>query len=241
MGVMDFAEELGREIWLCGDICTGKDFVADVLVAQLGYRRRGVGALIAAEIEAKEKLPAGFIYDQPGEKGRRRTQLQEWGNMRRREDPHYWLKAWCTWRDWNPGFPVVQTSCRFIFEAQAAFARNAVVIKMVVPEDVRRQRIALLYPEHKSENDNNAAEGEIHRVPYHFQMHGTLPYEHIVPALLALQKFWHRAGRPVITPPSEKMFVGNAIDLGHDVTVTCKGHGHPVQITADSGVSNSGR
>ena len=199
---------LPYEIWLNGRIACGKDTFAKALADHYGYWTRGVGQLIATEIEAAEGLAPGFIYRTPGEKDRRRSQLQDWGNKGRAEDPHYWLKAWLRERTKVAHLPAIQTSCRFIYEAQEALRRRAagldvVVIKLVVPEDLRQERIKVNYPSHTVAQDQNAAEAEIDTVPYNIELRGDLTRKETPYQLAMAYKLWQGCGCPIYAETPE--------------------------------------
>jgi hypothetical protein len=194
--------KLPFEIWLTGPIACGKDYIAKAL-KRYGYATKGVGELIAAEIEDDRGLAPGSIYQNPTVKDALRTELQEWGNRRRAEDPEYWIKAWLQWRETHSG-PAIQTSCRFVSEAQRALARNAawgaVVVKVLTPEDVRRNRVAKIYPNQPVFAERNPSEAEISRVPYNFTFFGTLPGSLIPQMLMDAYSAWQFAGKPLIDP-----------------------------------------
>ncbi len=189
-----------HEIWLNGPICAGKDYVAAALAKSHGYWYLGVGQLIAGELEQQYGLAEGYIYSAPEIKDRYRTALQNWGNKRRAENPDYWLKAWTVARDKVPNCPAVQPSCRFIREAELAAIRNAIIVRIVTPAEVRERRIAKCYPGHTAANDTNDAESEVLRVPYHVELSGTLPAIDIPGTLFAVIDAWRASNRPLITP-----------------------------------------
>ena len=192
--------ELPADVLLTGKICTGKDYIGDLLVARRGFWRLGVGALIAAEIEQARGLPPGHIYSDPATKNAFRAELQAHGNKRRAEDDYYWVKSWWRARDVHIGQPAVATSGRFIYEAEATIKRGGIVVRVVCPENVRQERIAKLYPSHTAATDTNAAEAEITKMPYNFEIHGTLPGALCLVALDNLYRLWVAAGKPLIVP-----------------------------------------
>jgi hypothetical protein len=168
------------EIWLTGEICSGKDFIGDVLVRRFGFWKMGVGELIAKEVEQELGLTPGSIYGTPGMKDRFRAELQYCGNLRRGDHPLYWIDAWIHEREKVADRPAVMTSCRFLREAKVCRDRGATLLRVKVDEGIRQARIKQCYPNFTPAMELNAAEGEIAMIQADLIIDGTLSEDRIV-------------------------------------------------------------
>ena len=184
------ASLLPHEIWLCGHICSGKDYIGNVLALRLGFFHMGIGELVAREIEELEGLPYGTIYGTPGMKDKYRQKLQDYGNERRKMSPLYWISRWCLERDLRPERPAVQTSMRFFRESEVARRRNALLVRVAVPEELRQERIRQCYPNYVPAMELNITESEIDSIPCHVEISGDIPQDKIISTLTDIYRTW---------------------------------------------------
>jgi hypothetical protein len=185
-------------IFICGEICSGKDFLASVLAKEFGYRVMNIGHLIAAELEQLNGLKPGTIYSSAAIKSAWRGRLQAHGNARRAERPDYWAHAWWVKRNETPDEKLINASCRFPVEVTDEAQRSAFIVRVLTPRTVRWQRALDLYPGIKPEVFNDPSDASIDEVPFHAYLPGTLPLVDIKDTFSRAFNVWHDAGRPVL-------------------------------------------
>ena len=148
-------------IGIAGALGSGKSTLADHLIARHGYVRAAFGDAIKAEIVqfCRKTLIAHLIERSLGlhflvevDKTpqvwndqiervmyRERTPLtralqQEWGMMRRAQDPDYWVRAWKERLAALGNVQVVNDNVRFENEARAIRAMNGLLVKVERPK-----------------------------------------------------------------------------------------------------------
>lgn len=129
-------------IGLAGKKQVGKDTVANYLVNKFGFKKVAFGDFVKAEIKEILKKFAGINYSEKN-KEKFRTLLQAWGDIRRLQNPNYWIeKLFFEIKD----FPkVVISDCRFIKEIEEVKKRGGFVFKIV--------RNLSFFDSHPSENE----------------------------------------------------------------------------------------
>lgn len=161
----------GTDIFLTGYAGAGKDFVADLLVRELGYTRISFADALKEEVAQKEGIT---LDDLNRHKATWRRVLQHWGSLRRGENPNYWIERWRERRAQVDG-PVVVADMRHFNEAGFAWARGAFLVRVTVPEEVRVARLL----ERDGGYDPNWAQHEseidIPLLPVHAELYGDLP------------------------------------------------------------------
>ena len=145
-------------IGIAGPIGSGKSTLADHLIAKHGYVRVDFAAAIKAEIiqhcrktliaHIRDHFPWSRDYDHKDPKFDihinfvmfiERTPLtralqQEWGMMRRAQDPDYWVRAWKERLAALGNVQVVNDNVRFENEARAIRAMNGLLVKVERPK-----------------------------------------------------------------------------------------------------------
>ena len=188
-----------ENLFIVGEICSGKDYLAGALADAFGYKILGIGQMIAAELEAMNHLERGYIYSTPEIKAQWRSRLQAHGNAKRVQDPKYWVEKWWQARASTPRTPMINTSCRFAAEALFAVSRGAMVLRVFTPKSVRFQRAKAMYPGVKETELHDASDAGVSSTPFHFYMPGTLPRIEIPPAFQFLLGLWYGAEQPLVT------------------------------------------
>lgn len=178
---------LPDEIFIAGKMASGKDFVAARLLEADEYQRLPLALEVKKDIAAKYGIT---LEELELNKSKYRTDLQEHGNgCRGLFGKDYWLRRWEKGRAElfdafaNPRFVV--TDCRYINEAQFGIQRGALVVRVVVPDEIRLRRLQLLYGTVTDEQLHHASEVEVDRLPCHLEISGQLPADQIVPTLEA--------------------------------------------------------
>lgn len=170
------------DVALCGLMGTGKDFIGQQLIQDLGYTRIALADALKEEVACLRQIT---VEELVANKGKYRKDLQEVGVGRRQEDPDYWIKRWEERRALIDG-PVVCTDTRFINEANYFRKIGAMLVKVSVPEPFRLDRLRELYGEEAlgPEVLNHASEREVVHITEDYLISGMLPAQSITPRLL---------------------------------------------------------
>ena len=161
---------MSRIIGLTGRAGAGKDFVCGALAGMAGIRMDGqnpkLGVLrmsfadtLRFEIEdilnGGDELPV--LWKKPYADEVRRL-LQWWGtDLRRKDDPDYWVKRTMERLEKTQILPAftdaipVFTDVRFPNEANAIRAKGGLIVRVLAPIETREKRLGTLPPEHASE------------------------------------------------------------------------------------------
>lgn len=170
-------------ILLTGPMGSGKDYLGRLLVEQAGFVR------IAFADALKEEVCAhyGITLDElTARKAEFRPILQNWGVSKREADPYYWIMAWYARvqrADQVDGRSVVCTDCRFPNEALFGIQIGALNVRLVVSEEVRRQRLLQRDGAFDPTWLNHESEQYISQLPVHLELPGDLPDDIILPTL----------------------------------------------------------
>lgn len=134
-----------NRIAFCGPMASGKSYLADFLVTELQYEK--------FSFAAKLKSLAYELYGVQSKTGEARQLLQRLGAQLRENDPEVWIKyaiAQMAKRIENNKLKfIVLDDLRYLNEAQHLKASGFFIIKVTTPDDIRRERVARLYPDTK--------------------------------------------------------------------------------------------
>lgn len=124
-------------IFLAAKMGVGKDWVAAQLVERAGFTRLAFAD--ALKVEVAEHLGIS-LEELAARKAEFRPLLQNWGVDRREQNPNYWVERWAAARAAIPG-PVVNTDTRFPNEGFYALRSGALLVRLVVPDEIRIKRL----------------------------------------------------------------------------------------------------
>lgn len=145
-----------KNVALVGGFGSGKTTVADGLASKHGYRRVSLATTlkrIAADaLNGGEDIQKSDLYEVTGLNGVEmflsgRQVLQELGQSVKRLDRNFWtrwLLSDIARGTYGPG-PFVVDDCRFSYEADALAAQGFLIVRLAVPDDVRKARYASVY------------------------------------------------------------------------------------------------
>jgi hypothetical protein len=186
------------DIFLCGKMCAGKDYIADVLVEQAGFVKLPFALPLKQEVADKHGIT---LEELNANKNKYRAELQELGGARRAENPSYWIEKWINARH-EINNPVVCTDCRHVNEAAfGCTSFTGFVVKVHLSETTRLNRIKTLYGEVPDKLHEHPSEVEVDRCPFHLEFPGTCYRSRIFQELIVK--------------------VRNHIDRGLHITVPC--------------------
>lgn len=188
----------GITVALMGEICSGKSHIAQALEDYRGFVRLPLALPLKREVAANHGIS---VEELNARKADFRTELQEVGHTRRQQDPAYWIKRWVEARAaLRRDVRVVVEDCRHANEAQLfldmARTNPAVLARVMVPAELREERIRKLYGRLSQEQRNASSEVEIPFNPFHFVISGDSGAPEAY--LQHLLHGWERSGRPVL-------------------------------------------
>lgn len=167
---------LPDNIFIAGQMGSGKDFIARRLIEELGYTKLAWAAPLYEAVAEEAGIPLPQLLLN---KAQYRHRLQSLGEERRKDDPDYWVKRWAERRAEIPG-PVVVPDTRYHNEALYAMSIAGLVIRVWVPHWVRVQRLSERDGQYNEEWDNHPSERHIPVLPAHLDIPGDLPPDRIV-------------------------------------------------------------
>lgn len=179
----DLRANLPDIIFLAGLMRSGKDTIAELLVQYAGYVRIAFADALKEEIAAHYGVTVEHINQHKAEF---RSILQEWGVAKREADPEYWIKEWFKRAEpfLEAGIGVVCTDCRFLNEAAYGIKIGAMLLRVIIPEDLRIERlIATDGPNFNREALNHPSEQYIAQMVPHADFPGNLDRDLILPTL----------------------------------------------------------
>jgi len=144
-----------RAIGLTGKMASGKDHLFNQLVRRIPSAvRYSFADLVRYEIQdtlapTGMELPA--LWDKPYPEEVRRL-MQFWGtDLRRKENPEYWIEKMQRHVSWWEGELPVFTDVRFPNEADMIRFNEGIIVRVVAPHAERADRLGMLPPDHASE------------------------------------------------------------------------------------------
>lgn len=170
---------LPNDLFLTGYIASGKDFVANQLVAQAGYTRLSFADALKQEVASFAGITVGELNQR---KADFRAVLQTVGVSRRKADENYWIGRWEAARAFISG-PVVCADVRFPNEAQFARLTRGLLLRVSVPEEERRRRVIARDGVYNPDWAQHESERYVSTLPVDGELSGLLAPAEIVPAI----------------------------------------------------------
>lgn len=151
---------MARWVGLTGKMGAGKDHFYKEMKkwAKETFQRVSLADLLRREVEAalivgSDTWELPVLWSKPYSDDIRRL-LQWWGtDLRRNQDPDYWVKKGEDWgRDTaEHGLIPVFTDVRFPNEANMVRENGGIIVRVSAPDDVREARLGMVPPSHESE------------------------------------------------------------------------------------------
>jgi hypothetical protein len=169
-------------VFLGGKKKSGKDFIADQLVARAGYTKYHLVRPWLEGFCARH----GLAWDRyEAEKAQWRPLVQEEATEARRLDPD------CLVRAFEAAFPALPrplavVGLRFVGEGRMAIGLGGLMLRVECPDDVRRERFVA-----SGESPNlfdDPFESEVDSMPVHAEVPGTLAADEIIPLVESIWK-----------------------------------------------------
>jgi len=184
-----------RNVALVGGFGSGKTTVADGLVAHHGYKRVSLATTLkrvaADALNSGEDIQKADLYEVTGLDGVEhflsgRQVLQELGQSVKRLDRNFWtrwLLSDMAGGTYGPG-PFAVDDCRFSYEANALAERDFLIVRLAVPDDVRRARYASVYGREPSVTEmSHPSEVEMSLIEEDALIDGTMPERDILASI----------------------------------------------------------
>jgi hypothetical protein len=174
-------------VFVGGKKKSGKDFLCDALVRDLGYTKFHIVAPWLAEFRKRHGL-SEEEYEK--NKAKWRPVVQAEAASARREDPHCLTRAFRAVLPHLPR-PLVVTAMRFANEAEMGWEVGALVLRVRCRDEVRRQRFVEAGEDLALFDD--PFEAEVDKMPVHYEVNGTMSADTIcwlVPKLWGNVQAW---------------------------------------------------
>lgn len=139
-----------------GPMGAGKSYCANYLAWERGY--------VPLSFAKKLKEIAADLFEVSGKDGADRLVLQQLGTKMREIDPDIWIKYVLSIAE-KSGDPVVIDDLRYENEAEFLKQNGFKLIQVSTSTDIRRQRIARLYPNTPVDAFTHASEQEWLKIP----------------------------------------------------------------------------
>lgn len=119
-------------VGLCGAALSGKDTLAKALISRGWYRGAFADKL---KEQCEPTIGKSFVAMSPAEKEFWRPLLVTVGELRRKQNPNYWIDEMQShlWQHVEPGRPVVVTDVRYTNEVQWIQRQGGVVALLIRP------------------------------------------------------------------------------------------------------------
>ena len=114
-------------IGLAGKKQVGKDTAANYLAQGFGFEKIAFGDFVKKEVREILKDFAGINYSDKN-KEQFRTLLQAWGDVRRFQNPNYWIEKLFSEIEKSP--KIIISDCRFIKEIEEIKKRGGLIFKI---------------------------------------------------------------------------------------------------------------
>jgi hypothetical protein len=178
----------------------GKDYVADRLVEGAGFKKLHIAAPWLLAFYASKGLEYHSYDDVPqGVKAHYRAEIQELAASAREKDPDVLIRQLDTYIGDRRGMgldePLVVSGVRFTNEALYGIRKGYFVVKVAVPDDLRRVRF--IESGESLELFDDPFEAEIDGLPCHLEISGDLFGDAYAPRISAAYVFMRRLGEQV--------------------------------------------
>lgn len=126
---------LPHKLYITGGFCAGKDTVADVLVAEYGYKKINYADALKDEFCLRRGITREYLE---ANKGEYRSALQHIGQGRREENPNYWINL----REKQAAFfkKTVCADLSYVNESYDAMLGGGFCVRLDVAEGTRVSR-----------------------------------------------------------------------------------------------------
>ncbi len=148
----------------------GKDFLVDCLVAEAGFHKYHIVYPWLVKFCERNGIAWADYENDPAVKAKWRSQIQAEATEERKNDPDVLLKAFHEAWPTLP-LPLAVTGVRFMKEATLGLSYGAMLVKVEVSDEIRRQRFV------DSGEDlamfDDPFESHIDTLPFHLEVDGS--------------------------------------------------------------------
>lgn len=184
-----------RNIAIFGRFCAGKTTLARELADSYGYVPVSMAAnmkwIVRQVYGTTDKASSVTVTNRDGttREVTMRQVLQGVGERMKDIDRDFWLK-WLLSdvSDIPTEYPLVMDDARMLFEAEVLRERGWLLVRLVVPEDIRAERHLRLYGRYPTEAEkNHPTETQVDGITPDIEFDGTRPAEELADILAAHQ------------------------------------------------------